>query len=62
VAIAIFERVAADTEHLLGPEHPDALAGRANLARARRESWVERRIRSVRDFARKELPPSGQSG
>lgn len=35
-AIAIFERVAADRERLLGPGHPDTLIARNNLAMAKR--------------------------
>ncbi|MGI8808719.1 MAG: tetratricopeptide repeat protein [Acidimicrobiales bacterium] len=30
-AIAIFEQVVADSERLLGPEHPDTLSAKAAL-------------------------------
>jgi len=31
----VFERTLADRERLLGPDHPDTLASRNNLERAR---------------------------
>jgi hypothetical protein len=33
-AIALFSRTLADRERVLGPDHPDALASRNNLAAA----------------------------
>jgi Tetratricopeptide repeat len=37
-AIAIFERVGADTERILGPGHPDAVAALTALARWKQAS------------------------
>ena len=37
-AIPVFEQTLADRERVLGPDHPDTLASRNNLAVAHREA------------------------
>ena len=52
-AIAILERVAADMERLLGPEHPDTLDARGNLAMAKtgEKSPTDLRNQALTDLA-----------